>query len=197
MKRVVIDCFQLRVKAGNEGQRAALRSRRGEMRDCDGGCGAVPLAAAVERRRRRGPKGKRLACVGPLRTRHKQLLGDWSPATSKTVPVCLATSHKSTHTQCAWASCCTFLNQLWLHNPTQKHCTPPFRSQFVRLCVCCACWEFCEGFVFACCMCAALCARCAWVACAAACCGRPPFEKCGRRRRRRQKPHLASFHPPT
>jgi hypothetical protein len=98
LKRVVIDCFQLRVKAGNEGQRAALRSRRREMRDCDGGCGAVPLAAAVERRRRRGPKGKRLACVGASRTRHKQLLGDWSPATSKTVPVCLATSHKSTHT---------------------------------------------------------------------------------------------------
>ena len=72
MKRVVIDCFQLRVKAGNEGQRAALRSRRREMRDCDGGCGAVPLAAAVERRQRRGPKGKGLR--GPLRTRHKQVL---------------------------------------------------------------------------------------------------------------------------
>ena len=121
------------MKAGNEGQRAALRSRRREMRDCDGGCGAVPLAAAVERRRRRGPKGKRLACVGPLRTRHKQLLGDWSPATSKTVPVCLATSHKSTHTQCAWASCCTFLNQLWFHNPKEKkHCTHASSSPIPR-----------------------------------------------------------------
>ena len=157
MKRVVIDCFQLRVKAGNDGQRAALRSRRWEMRDCDGGCGAVPLAAAVERRRRRGPKGKRLR-VGPLRTRHKRLpVRVWPPATNKKQFHCVwaPATRAHTHTQCHrvhGGQSCTFLNRLWVHIPKNKtQHTSPFVpnscSPLVkRVAVCCALLGvFCEG----------------------------------------------------
>ena len=184
MKRVVIGCFQLRVKAGNDGQRAALRSRRWEMRDCDGGCGAVPLAAAVERRRRRGPKGKRLR-VGPLRTRHKRLpVRVWPPATNKKQFHCVwaPATRAHTHTQCHrvhGGQSCTFLNRLWVHIPKNKtqhtspfvpnSCSPlvkrvlRFAGSFARVCLL---WMSSRRGA----------AGCAWVACAAACCGALPLK---------------------
>ena len=184
MKRVVMDCFQLRVKAGNDGQRAALRSRRWEMRDCDGGCGAVPLAAAVERRRRRGPKGKRLR-VGPFAHQAQAIACacfGHQPQTKSSFTVFghQPQEHTRTHsvTECMGQSC-TFLNRLWVHIPKNKtqhtrpfvpnSCSPlvkrvlRFAGSFARVCLL---WMSSRRGA----------AGCAWVACAAACCGALPLK---------------------
>ena len=199
-----MDCFQLRVKAGNDGQRAALRSRRWEMRDCDGGCAAVPLAAAVERRRRRGPKGKRLR-VGPLRTRHKRLpVRVWPPATNKKQFHCLGTSHKSTHahtvSQSAWGpELHLFEPTLGSHPQKQNTAHKPFRSQFVLASgeACAAlCWEFCEGLFALDVQPKRRSGLCVGGMCSSLL-RHPPFENAGGSVGDGKSPHLASFHPPT